>query len=105
MFFRQRRLILSLAVSPLLVLAGASLAIVLAGLNDHLHAADLGVVLGSKVNPDGRPSLMLQARLDHALELYRRGYFKLVLVSGGLGREGYDEPGGLRRSGGDAAIS
>jgi vancomycin permeability regulator SanA len=91
MAVRKRSLALSLFLSPLIVLFGASVAIVFAGLNDHLHAADLGVVLGSKVNRDGRPSVMLQARLDHAIELYREGYFKLVLVSGGHGKEGYDE--------------
>jgi vancomycin permeability regulator SanA len=78
-------------LSQLIVLFGASLGVILAGLSDNLHAADLAVVLGSKVNPDGRPSLMLQARLDQAIKLYREGCFKVVLVSGGRGREGYDE--------------
>ena len=41
---------------------------------------------------DGRPSDQLQARIDDAARLYRRGYFKLVLVSGGVGREGHSEP-------------
>jgi vancomycin permeability regulator SanA len=66
------------------------------GLSDNLHSADLGVVLGNKVNPNGKPSIMLQTRLDHAAQLYRDGYFKLVLVSGGQGREGYDEPRVMR---------
>ncbi len=97
MIFRRRRLALSLLLSPIACLFGVSVAIVVAGVNDHLHAADLAVVLGSKVNTDGRPSLMLKARLDHAIALYRKGgYFKLVLVSGGLGREGYDEASVMR---------
>ncbi len=91
MIFRRPRLVLSLVLSPFAVLGVASLSIIIAGLDDDLHAADLAVVLGSKVNTDGQPSLMLKARLDHAIALYWRGYFKLVLVSGGHGREGYDE--------------
>jgi vancomycin permeability regulator SanA len=91
MIFRKRWLAAGLVLSPIVVLGIASLSIAISGLNDELHAADLGVVLGSKVDRDGRPSTGLQARLDHAVELYRQGYFKQVLVSGGHGREGYDE--------------
>ena len=61
------------------------------GLDDNLHSADVAVVLGNKVEPDGTPSPALQARLDHAVDLYRHGYFKVVLVSGGHGKEGFDE--------------
>ena len=75
-----------------LVFLVGSIAIAIDGQFDHLHAADLAVVLGSKVNRDGRPSDGLQARLDHAVTLYRQGYCKFILVSGGHGVEGYDEP-------------
>ncbi|MBS0297931.1 MAG: YdcF family protein [Proteobacteria bacterium] len=61
------------------------------GLHDRLAPADLGVVLGSKVYPSGRPSPSLQARLEKTLELYRAGKFRTVMVSGGTGREGWDE--------------
>jgi uncharacterized SAM-binding protein YcdF (DUF218 family) len=73
----------------LLFLVG-SLAITFAGQYDNLHVADLAVVLGSKVRADGQPSEMLRARLNHTAELYREGYFKFILVSGGRGKEGYD---------------
>ena len=79
-----------------LILIG-SLAIICDGLRDNLHAADIAVVLGNAVKQDGRPSQQLKARLDHTAELYRQGYFKLILVSGGLGKEGYDEPVVMRR--------
>jgi vancomycin permeability regulator SanA len=65
--------------------------LVMAGLNDHLGKADAALVLGSKVEPNGTPSARLQARLDRALELYRAGYFSTIIVSGGMGREGFDE--------------
>jgi vancomycin permeability regulator SanA len=69
----------------------ATLGLVLAGLQDRLGKADVALVLGSKVELDGRPSLRLQARLDRTLELYRAGYFPAVIASGGVGKEGFDE--------------
>jgi vancomycin permeability regulator SanA len=74
-----------------------SLTVILAGLDDDLHAADLAVVPGSMVYPNGMPSPALQARLDQAAKLYHEGYFKLILVSGAHGKEGYDEPVVMRR--------
>lgn len=87
-----RRLVVRAIVAFLLFLFIGSLAITYAGLQDNLHAADLAVVLGCKVERDGQPSEGLQARLDRTVELYRQGYFKFILVSGGHGVEGYDEP-------------
>ncbi len=69
----------------------ASAVLVSQGIRDEIHEADVAVVLGNTVNPDGTPSRRLAARLDRALELYHRGMFKHVIVSGGLGREGFDE--------------
>jgi len=85
-------LIRRLCVLVFLVFLLGSIAIAIDGQFDNLHAADLAVVLGSKVNRDGRPSNGLKARLDHAVELYRQGYCRFILVSGGHGREGFDEP-------------
>lgn len=65
--------------------------IVLNGLHDDVQVCDVGVVLGSKVMPDGSPSDRLLARLDRAAELYRQGMFKHVIVSGGTGEEGFSE--------------
>src|ERR1039457_6378610 len=53
--------------------------------------ADLAVVFGSKVHPDGQPSSGLERRLERALELYRKGAVKAILVSGGRGAEGFQE--------------
>jgi vancomycin permeability regulator SanA len=65
--------------------------LVLDGLRDDVQASDVGIVLGSKVMPDGNPSDRLRARLDRAGELYGQGLFKQVIVSGGTGVEGYSE--------------
>ena len=66
------------------------------GLHDRLGKADVGVVLGNKVEPNGEPSLDLATRLDEAGDLYRQGYFPILIVSGGVGPGAYDEPGAMR---------
>jgi vancomycin permeability regulator SanA len=68
-----------------------SLILVWAGLHDQLGKADVALVLGSKVETDGAPSPRLKARLDRTLELYRAGYFPDIIVSGGIGKEGFNE--------------
>lgn len=65
--------------------------IIIDGLNDELKGADMAVVLGNKVEKDGHPSKRLQARLDKSVELFEEGYFKYIIVSGGIGKEGFDE--------------
>lgn len=67
------------------------LGIILSGAKDKLFKADLIVVLGNKVYPDGHPSVGLRDRLDRAIEIYKAGYAPLILVSGGVGKEGVDE--------------
>lgn len=66
------------------------------GMHDRLGKADAAVVLGSKVELNGTPSPRLQARLDKAVQLYREGYFPVIIVSGGTGKEGYDEASVMR---------
>jgi hypothetical protein len=70
--------------------------LVLDGLRDRTGTAEVALVLGSKVELDGRPSARLQARLDKTLELYRAGCFPWVIASGGVGKEGYDEAAVMR---------
>ena len=49
---------------------------------DDDHEVGAIVVLGA-AQYDGRPSPVLQARLDHAVDLYERGLAPLVAVTGG----------------------
>lgn len=51
---------------------------------DQRERADAIVVLGA-AQYNGRPSPVLKARLDHALELYREGLAPMVVVTGGIG--------------------
>jgi vancomycin permeability regulator SanA len=61
------------------------------GLTDNLQKSDVAVVFGNEIMPDGTPSERLKARLQKAVELYNEGYFPKIIVSGGLGKEGFDE--------------
>ncbi|WP_317167009.1 YdcF family protein [Chryseobacterium bernardetii] len=68
-----------------------SLYITYDGLTNTEQKADLAVVFGNKVNKDGTLSPRLQVRLDKSIELYQKKQIKEILVSGGLGKEGYWE--------------
>ncbi len=66
-----------------LVLWGSSLLAVLwVGARDRAEPADAIVVLGA-AQYSGKPSPVLQARLDQALALYRRGLAPRVILTGG----------------------
>ncbi len=68
-----------------------TLYVVVDGLRDEGKTADIAVILGNKVNEDGTLSARLKQRLECGLQLYRRGRTKRLLVSGGLGKEGFLE--------------
>src|SRR5574337_681933 len=52
--------------------------------NDQARPASAIVVLGA-AQYVGRPSPVLRARLDHAVDLWRRGLAPVVIVTGGAG--------------------
>jgi len=56
-----------------------------------LPQADAIMVLGAMVYSDGRPSMILADRLDHAYELYALGKAPKILVTGDHGRKEYNE--------------
>ena len=51
---------------------------------DQRRPVDAIVVLGA-AQYNGRPSPVLRARLDHAIDLYDRGYAPLLVLTGGVG--------------------
>ena len=75
----------------------ATTALVLAGLNDKLAPADVIVVPGNTIMPDGTPSPRLQARLDVALKQFQQHRAPRILVSGATGKEGFDEAASMAR--------
>ncbi|MHA6480352.1 YdcF family protein [Paenibacillus sp. strain BS8-2] len=85
------KLVLTLSVAFFMWFAIHTVIIIMDGLNDELIPVDVAVVLGNKVELSGQPSERLRARLNRAVELYNRGYFDTIIVSGGIGKEGFDE--------------
>lgn len=57
---------------------------------DQAEPADAIAVLGA-AEYDGRPSPVYRARLDHALDLYRKGIAPLIITMGGPGGDEYTE--------------
>jgi uncharacterized SAM-binding protein YcdF (DUF218 family) len=51
---------------------------------DEANRADIIIVMGA-AEYRGKPSPVLRARLDHAVELYRGHYAPLILTTGGAG--------------------
>src|SRR5689334_3625085 len=64
---------------------------------DEAKPADVILVLGA-AEYRGRPSPVLKARLDHALELYLRKLAPRVMTTGGAGGDPVFTEGGVGRS-------
>jgi uncharacterized SAM-binding protein YcdF (DUF218 family) len=81
-----RRDITLVAVIGCLALAGvvayATYRVWAQGQRDEAQPADAIVVMGA-AQYDGRPSPIFAARLDHAIELYKSGLAKWLVVTGG----------------------
>ncbi|WP_223847363.1 YdcF family protein [Hymenobacter montanus] len=65
--------------------------IVVDGLMDSPGKADVALILGNTVHENGKMSARLQSRVEKGLDLYRAGRVKTIVVSGGLGKEGFYE--------------
>ena len=58
--------------------------------------ADCVLVLGAGLWRDGRPSMMLADRLGVGIDVYNRGGFDRMLMTGDHGREEYDEVNAMK---------
>ncbi|PKP02974.1 MAG: YdcF family protein [Bacteroidetes bacterium HGW-Bacteroidetes-6] len=65
--------------------------IIVDGLRDEKVNCEAAIIFGTTVNADGTLSTRLQARLDAGIELYNNKVVRKLFVSGGLGKEGFDE--------------
>ena len=87
-----------LAIAALLVcLAWVSLRIERESTRDEAQPADVILVLGA-AEYRGRPSPVLRARLDHALELYHRRLSTRIMTTGGAGGDPVFTEGGVGRA-------
>jgi vancomycin permeability regulator SanA len=92
----MRRAVTRLAVAIPAIVGAAALSLAAIGLLARARPADVAIVFGNTVEPDGRPSGRLVARLETARSLYARGTVRMLFVSGGIGREGFDESAVMR---------
>ncbi|PJZ46749.1 YdcF family protein [Leptospira brenneri] len=89
---KLKRIVLIVFLISFVYLFFSVVSIVTTGLQEEDDlTSDITLVLGNKVELTGEPSLRLKARLDQTLVLYNSGKIKKVIVSGGIGKEGFDE--------------
>ena len=91
MSYSLKRKLQQISIALLVCLLLIAAAISTLGLRDQIAVADLAVVPGNTVEPNGKPSERLRGRLDAALQLFMQRQCKAILVSGGTGAEGQDE--------------
>ena len=82
------------AVVVLALLAITAARIVQAASQDEVPHADTIVVFGA-AEYSGRPSPVLKARLDHALDLFHRGVAPVVITTGGAASDPKFSEGGV----------
>ncbi|MEX1247813.1 MAG: YdcF family protein [Anaerolineales bacterium] len=84
----KRKLLLWILLAVALVVLGWSLSIAWSIYSyaqlDETMAADAAIVLGAGTRPD-RPSPVFRERIDHAIDLYRRGLVQVIILTGGVG--------------------
>lgn len=95
--YSQQKKIKQFSLGLLICLLFMAAAISTLGLRDQIVMADLVVVPGNTVNPDGKPSERLRGRLDVAMHLFAAQKCKAILVSGGMGEEGHDEAAVMKK--------
>ncbi len=102
-----RRLLLGvggLAAAVALLIGGANAYVLLSESGEstsrlaQVGPAEVALVLGAYVEPDGKMSQMLADRVQGAAELWRAGKVQKILVSGDHTRWSYDEPDTMRRA-------
>jgi SanA protein len=64
----------------------------------EVPAAEVAIVPGALVEPDGDMSAMLAARVEQASRLWHAGKVEKILVSGDHGSWKYDEPDTMRKA-------
>ena len=78
------RLLVASLIAVLAAWMGSAISVVVWGASDGARASDAIVVLGA-AQYVGRPSPVLRARLDHALDLWQRGMAPRLIFTGGMG--------------------
>ena len=98
------RLVITLVVIAVIIVAGTNIYVwqrtkgeIISLSEAKDKNAQVILILGAGVNPDGSPSPMLTHRLQTAFNLYQAGAAKKVLISGDHGQMHYDEIKAMRQ--------
>jgi uncharacterized SAM-binding protein YcdF (DUF218 family) len=83
-FVNARRTLTIMVVTVVMLWVVSAAAVLVWSSRDEARPAQAIVVLGA-AQYAGRPSPVLRARLDHALELWRRHLSSLLILTGGTG--------------------
>src|SRR6266567_6922583 len=90
------RLLVLAVVAVVSFLAITALQVVHTASLEEIHPADAIVVFGA-AEYSGRPSPVLRARLDHALDVFHRGVSPVVITTGGAAADPTFSEGGVGR--------
>jgi len=90
------RLLVVVVVAVSLFVTVTAIEVVQTASQQELHPADAIVVFGA-AEYSGRPSPVLKARLDHALDLFHRGLAPVVITTGGAASDPVFSEGGVGR--------
>lgn len=85
---KKMGLFISMTIIVALTIVGCinAFAIYHFSLRDETHTADCAIVAGAAVMDD-QPSPVFEERLNHAVALYRDGYVKTLIVTGGYSHD------------------
>ena len=65
-------------------------------IGEEIPDVDAIMVLGCRIRKNGYPGILLKYRLDKAMEAYRSGYAKKILVTGNHASDEYDEVNSMK---------
>lgn len=89
--FQKRRyqILGSIAIFIMLYIVGNVISICLFSMKDQKCKADAAIVLGASTY-NGEVSPVYQERINHGITLYRDGYVKKIIVTGGMGEGNFE---------------
>ena len=101
MFIALTRILIILLSTTLILAAAARIYIVISTHRNILHLneqpeAQVALVFGAGLRRDGSPTAILRDRVQSAVELYKSGKVKKLLMSGDNSYMDYNEPGAMR---------
>jgi uncharacterized SAM-binding protein YcdF (DUF218 family) len=90
------RMLAGCSLVPALLVPFAMVYLAIDGSRDDTESAEAALVLGFALAPDGSAQPQLMGRMEHAIDLYKRGTVHHLVLSGGQEQGGHTEAGVMR---------